>query len=68
MDILFPSPHPHTLTQFSFTTLQSCLSYFSSHGLVELPLSGCGEEEYHLPQVQSLDNIVRTMYTAELAG
>ena len=51
----------HTLShmQLSFTTLQSCLSYFTAHGLVELPLSGSQEaEEYHLPRVQPLDNIV----------
>ena len=63
---LTPS-HPHTLTpsQLSFSTLQSCLAYFTDHGLVELPYSptpnysGEDDDDYHLPSVQPLENIVR---------
>ncbi|CAI8027808.1 hypothetical protein GBAR_LOCUS15831 [Geodia barretti] len=41
-----------------FKTLEDCLSYFTTHGLVELPSQRDEEEEeYHLPRVHPLDNI-----------
>jgi hypothetical protein len=48
--------------KLTFSTVQSCLAYFTTHGLVELPLCESGEEgDYHLPRVQPLENIVRAV-------
>ena len=58
LHFLSPPTHTHT-PQPIFKTLEDCLSYFTTHGLVELPSQRDEEEEeYHLPRVNPLDNIV----------
>ncbi len=56
MSNLLPSQPTQT-----YKTVSDCLSYFDSHGLVELPLPPRDDGNYHLPRVQPIDPIVRSV-------
>ncbi len=61
--ILLPSQ-----TTQEYKTVGDCLSYFDSHGLVELPLPPRDDGNYHFPRVQPIDPIVRSVRSVRSVG
>ena len=58
---------PSQTTQ-EYKTVGDCLSYFDSHGLVELPLPPRDDGNYHFPRVQPIDPIVRSVRSVGCEG